>query len=147
MGSSISRPQFGSKNYYRQVSSGVHPPAMFATAKELVDKHSLGDLGSPVSREDEYGNEYHEYFDNKDDLLQHKLEDDDKLSYDIGEHGFDWSEHVNNPYYQIEVNAENKTLTDGHHRVAAMLAYRPDEFIPFSTYHMGEKSAVTPKDK
>lgn len=133
----VSSPQFGSKKYFSKVFRGVHPPAMFATPEEILRTHTLGDMGSPVSQEDSQGNEYHEYFDSPEELLHYKLQDDEDLADDIREKGFDWSQHLKNHFNRVQVT--DRELSDGHHRLAAMLAHRPDEFMPIETWSPKEK--------
>jgi hypothetical protein len=144
--SNASNIQFGSKNYFKKVFNGTHPPAMFATPEEIIKTHELGDLEFPVSREDEEtGLPYEHYFDSKEDLLDHKLEDDHHLATDIENNGFDWDMHAKDEYNRMWL--KRGSVADGHHRLAAMLAYRPKEFIPFETIDDREKSPITPKEK
>lgn len=135
--SNVSSPQFGSKKYFSKVFRGVHPPAMFATPEEILRTHDLGDMGSPVSQEDSQGNEYHEYFESPEELLQYKLEDDPHLADDIADKGFDWSKHRDSHFDRVQVT--DRALSDGHHRLAAMLEYRPKEFMPIETWSPKEK--------
>ena len=125
-----STPEFGSREYLRQVSAGVHPPAMFATASEIVNTHDLGDIGMQVVKKGPDGTyDYHPILD-KDELLAHKLYADADLSESIRDHGFDWGQEK---FDEAPVRLRNDTLTNGHHRVAGMLAYRPDEFLRVHT--------------
>jgi hypothetical protein len=103
---------------------------MFASARELVDTHHLGDMEHPVSMEDENGYGYKHYFDTKHELLQHKVDDNPDVSDSIAEHGFDWEYALRHDY---PPTVRNDTVVDGHHRIAAMYAYRPDEFMPIHT--------------
>jgi hypothetical protein len=130
MNSNLS-PQFGSPEYLRQVTSGEHPPAMFATAREIVDTHRLGDMEHPVEKYDEETGEkgYH-YFNTKQELLQHKVNEAPDLVDDIAYHGFDWNKE---DMEHDPITLRNDTLVEGHHRTAAMYALRPDEFMPIHT--------------
>jgi hypothetical protein len=134
-------PQFGSYDYHDLVSTGDHPPAMFATAKEIIKTHHLGDMDEQST---------------KRELLHEKLENADSypgMNYDeepeeqasgpaderqsgqfggltqrIKEGGYDWSKPV-----RIRAHGEASTLYNGHHRVAVMRRDRPDEFLPIRT--------------
>ena len=128
--------QFGSYDYHDRLSRGVHPPALFATANEVLDTHNLADKQSESTEE----------------LMEDKLYDADSLpgvGYDvpeefheepederqsgwygglsarIKEHGYDWSK----PVEAVSFGAAS-TISDGHHRLAVMQRDRPDEFIP-----------------
>jgi hypothetical protein len=130
-------PQFGSYDYHEAVAHGEHPPAMFATAKEIIKTHQLGDKG------DEY---------TVKELLNEKLEEADArpgVGYDVPEgfikqpketrqsgwyggltkrikkQGYDWSKPV-----ELEASDPQSILHQGHHRVAVMRRDRPDEFFP-----------------
>lgn len=137
-------PQFGSYDYHDLVSTGDHPPAMFATAKEIIRTHHLGDMDWLQGT--------------KRELLSEKLEEADArpgMSYDeepeeqangpaderqsgvfggltqrIKEGGYDWSKPVD-----IRAHGEASTLFNGHHRVAVMRRDRPDEFLPLNTVY------------
>lgn len=131
MSSSGSALQFGSPEYFRQVSRGTHPPAMFATAKEIVNTHHLGDMDHPLNEGSDIDDEEdYRYAESKEDLLQHKLDNNPDISESIRDYGFDWGkEHFDDD----PITVRNDTLLDGHHRVANMLAYRPNEFVPIKT--------------
>lgn len=129
-------PQFGSYDYHEAVAHGEHPPAMFATANEIIQTHHLGDQGDYDTNE----------------LLDEKREDADArpgmgyntpeeftkepkatresgwyggLTKRIKKHGYDWSKPV-----EIEASDPTSILQNGHHRVAVMQRDRPDEFLP-----------------
>jgi hypothetical protein len=103
---------------------------MFATAREIVDTHALGDIGMHVYKYGEDGTyDYHPIFDNNE-LLKHKLHNDPDVTESIRDYGFDWGqEHFDDD----PVRLRNDTLTNGHHRVANMLEYRPSEFLRIHT--------------
>jgi hypothetical protein len=123
--------QFGSPEYFSGLANGSQTPALFATAREIVDTHHLGDMQWPVEKynEETDEDEYH-YFNNKHELLQHKLEESPELSHDIARHGFDWNKE---DMEHDPITLRGDTLLEGHHRLAAMYAHRPDEFIPIHT--------------
>jgi len=128
MSESGSALQFGSPEYLRQVSAGVHPPAMFATAPEITRTHHLGDMDHPIEVGYDTPDAHYHYFSTKEELLNHRLEDDTRLIHDIRDNGFDWSKE---PIWHPTIR--NDVFEDGHHRLAAMNAYRPDEFMPIHT--------------
>lgn len=124
-------PQFGGSEYYRQVIAGEHPPAMFATAKELVDTHLLGDQYGGIYR---YDKPTMHRFKSKEETLAHKLTAKPELTQSIKEHGYDWSKPATIHAISNTSGVQNKGLiNDAHHRIAAMLEHRPDEFLPIET--------------
>jgi len=123
-------PEFGSINYARRLINGTQPPAMFATAREIVATHALGDIGMHVYKQGEDGEyDYNPILDN-DELLEHKVNNDPDLAENIRDYGFDWGQEH---FKEDPVRLRDETLTNGHHRVASMLKYRPDEFLRIYT--------------
>jgi hypothetical protein len=138
-------PQFGSPEYHRQVSSGTHPPAMIATAPEIVQTHHLNDIeggrsAHTFSERLEYGDGWEVPFRNKEDLMSYKEKDRPHLTEDIKGQGFNWKEPVQAGHigYLHELK-DSISLVDGHHRLAAMYYHRPDEFLPIQTTEYGGK--------
>jgi len=135
-------PQFGSYDYHDLVSTGDHPPAMFATAKEIIKTHHLGDMDEQSTKRELI----HEKLENADafpGMNYHDVDGVDEgpaderqsgqfggLTQRIKEGGYDWSKPV-----QVRAHGEASTLYNGHHRVAVMRRDRPDEFLPISTVY------------
>jgi hypothetical protein len=122
--------QFGSSEYFRKVSEGTQPPALFATAKEIWHNTYPGDLDAPYSQENSQGEKEDHWHDSKEDLLQHKLTAKPSLTSSIARTGYHWAHNVMTGSH---VSLRNDVLMDGHHRVAAMLKHHPDEFLPIKT--------------
>lgn len=133
-------PQFGSYDYHDLVTSGDHPPAMFATAKEIIKTHHLGDMDWESSKH-ELLKEKLENADAFPGMNYHDVEGIDEgpaderqsghfggLTERIKEGGYDWSKPVD-----IRAHGEASTLYNGHHRIAVMRRDRPDEFLPLNT--------------
>lgn len=139
-------PEFGSPEYHEQVAAGVHPPALFATAPEIIKSHFLGDMTIPVRRRDAFGNLRKDQFGNvlrakfghPNALLKYKLGNQPLLTEDIKQFGFDWHPTGDHDRSQIttslDFHGHGPTVLGGHHRLAAMNAHRPEEFIPLGTY-------------
>jgi hypothetical protein len=137
--------QFGSAEYHDKVARGVHPPAMFATAPEIINTHELEDTYSTV-----------------DELLEAKQEEADArpgVGYDIPEgftkepedtrqsgwfggltqriksNGYDWSKPVETEVTSTSypVPGSGAMVINGHHRLAVMHRDRPEEFLPLDT--------------
>lgn len=124
-------PQFGSSEYYSQVTSGEHPPAMFATGRELVDTHLLGDQYGGVHR---VNKPTMWNFKTKEDTLAFKEQNKPDLIEHIKERGYDWSKPALIHAISNTSGVQNTgLLADGHHRLAAMVKHRPDEFMPIKT--------------
>lgn len=122
--------QFGTSHYFEKVAEGTQPPALFATAKEIWDHTEPGDFDHPYSQEDSQGEKQHLFYNTKEQLLNHKLTDNPSLTKAIANSGYNWSHNV---MTGAHVTLRNDILLDGHHRVAAMLKHRPDEFLPIRT--------------
>jgi hypothetical protein len=124
-------PQFGSAEYYGKVISGEHPPALFATAKELSDTHLLGDQYGGIHRVDK-PNMWK--FKSKEETLAFKEQNKPDLIEHIKERGYDWSKPATVHAIKNTSGVQNTgLLADGHHRLAAMVKHRPDEFMPIKT--------------
>jgi hypothetical protein len=134
-------PQFGSYDYHDLVSTGDHPPAMFATAKEIIKTHHLGDMDEQSTKRELI----HEKLENADSYpgMGYDEEPEEQangpaderqsgqfggLTQRIREGGYDWSKPV-----RIRAHGEASTLLNGHHRVAVMRRDRPEEFLPIRT--------------
>ena len=129
--------QFGSYDYHDAVASGVHPPAMFATATEIADTHDMADQTGDYSKEEILREKREEAearpgvgYDVPEDF--HDEPEDTRqsgwyggLTQRIKEHGYDWSKPI-----EMETGVPAATITDGHHRLAVMHRYHPDQFIP-----------------
>lgn len=122
--------QFGTSKYFKSVSEGKHPPALFATAREIWANTHPGDLDAPYSQENSQGEKQEAWYKDKKDLLEHKVSDKPSLTKSIKNTGYLWAHNVMTGSH---VTLRNDVLTDGHHRVAAMLTHRPDEFLPIKT--------------
>jgi len=121
-------PQFGSPEYHEQVTSGEHPPAMFATAREIVDTHHLSDQYRGLHNIDK---QYMWRFQSKGDLMKFKEQNKPHLTQSIKEEGYNWKHPIVSYSVQSPENVKNTgVVTDGHHRLAAMHQHRPDEFLP-----------------
>lgn len=124
-------PQFGSDEYHRQVAAGVHPPAMFATADELVRTHNLWD--AQTTRR------------NKQTVLEKKFLNDPELTRNIQNNGYNWDHRdwsgVRGIPIQYSTSSLYPVIRDGHHRTAAMYYTRNQDWVPLA--HMGvyEKDA------
>lgn len=143
-------PQFGSPEYHRRVAAGTHPPAMIATAPELVQTHHLNDIeggrsAHTPSERLQYGDGWEVPFRSKEDLMSYKAQDKPYLTEDIKKRGFDWKEPVQTGHigYLKELK-DSVSVVDGHHRLAAMYYHRPDEFLPVQTT---EYAGRPPKSK
>lgn len=125
-------PQFGSHEYTRQVAAGTHPPAFFASAKEIHDTHTYGDAGADDMIFDKKTKGYVPTTlpSNPDKLMDYKRNEDPELTSALKKHGYDWNEVT---IHHDPVSARNDTLMDGHHRVAAMLKHRPNDYMPLET--------------
>jgi hypothetical protein len=121
-------PQFGSTEYHQRVLAGGHPPAMFATAREIVDTHNFSDQYRGLHN---INNPRMWAHSSKEALLEHKEHNQPELTKNIKEKGYDWSKPVVTYSVGSPENVKNTgVVTDGHHRIAAMLRHRPDEFLP-----------------
>lgn len=139
-------PEFGSPEYHKQVAEGTHPPALFATAPEIIKSHFLGDMTLSYRRKDAFGNLRRDQFGqviqakygHPNALLKYKLGHQPLLTEDIKNFGFDWAPQGDFDRSQITTSLDylghGPTVLGGHHRLAAMNAHRPDEFIPLGTY-------------
>jgi len=134
-------PQFGSPEYHEQVGSGDHPPAMFATAREIVDTHHLSDQYRGIHN---IGKPHMWRFKTKDDLLDFKAQNKPDLVENIKKEGFDWkapitTQSVSSPESVLNLTTSPESVRntgvvlEGHHRLAAMHRHRPDEFLPIET--------------
>jgi len=134
-------PQFGSRDYHQQVSEGVHPPAMFAKAPEIVQTHHLNDIEGFRSAQTpeerlQHGEGWYVPFRDKEDLLKYKEKEQPYLTHDIKEHGFNWHSPIQAGHLKYDHQLDDSvSIVDGHHRLAAMYHHRPDDFLPMQTTH------------
>jgi hypothetical protein len=140
--------QFGSYDYHDQVERGVHPPAMFATAPEIIRTHNLDDAeGADLSKEDLLIDKLDEadsrpgmtYEEEPEESQNMPPEDRQSgwyggLTQRIKENGYDWSKPVQvRAHGSIRHDQLGSTLYQGHHRLAVMNRDRPEEFLPLQT--------------
>jgi hypothetical protein len=124
-------PQFGSADYYQKVISGEHPPALFASGRELVDTHLLGDQYGGIHR---YDKPKMWNFKTKEDTLAFKRQNKPDLIEQIKDRGYDWTKPALIHAISNTSGVQNTgMIADGHHRIAAMQAHRPDEYLPIRT--------------
>jgi hypothetical protein len=125
-------PQFGSTDYYQKVISGEHPPAMFATSREIVDTHLLGDQHGGIYR---YDKPNMWKFKTKEETLAFKRQNKPDLIEQIRVRGYDWSKPATIHAISNMSGVQNTGMVaDGHHRISAMHAHRPDEYLPIRTF-------------
>jgi hypothetical protein len=139
-------PKFGGKAYYRQVDAGTHPPALFATSREIVDTHNLGDmlLYPDINKKVRKGQNQPKAV--KEELLESKRNDDVgvALSDSIQTRGY-VDKPTRNPFEGIVLTTQHyddegagvkgPVLLGGHHRVAIMHQQDPDKFMFIQTHH------------
>ena len=132
-------PKFGGKAYYRQVTAGLHPPAMFATPNEIVDTHNLADMvhysdmKSPGLTRNQTRAE-------KNAVLEAKRNDfvGEVLADSVATHGY-IDDTSGDPYRSIQLTAEDHltygggpvrgpVVLGGHHRIALMHKEAPNDF-------------------
>ncbi|CAB4124054.1 hypothetical protein UFOVP45_125 [uncultured Caudovirales phage] len=119
--------QFGTSEYFRKVAEGTHPPAMFATAREIFKHTYPGDLDAPYSSSNSQGDTEDHWYEDEDHMWDHKYHDKPGLTKDLKANGYDWSKN------EEPVTLRDDTLQNGHHRIAALTKHRPDEFLPINT--------------
>jgi hypothetical protein len=120
--------QFGTSEYFKKVSEGTQPPALFATAKEIWHNTHPVDLDAPYSQENSQGNKEDLWHESKAHLLQHKQFSNPALTNSIKKIGFDWKHSQLSTAHPVELRDD--VLLNGHHRVAKMLEHHPNQFIP-----------------
>jgi len=122
--------QFGSAEYFRKVAEGTQPPAMFATAREIVHSTYPGDLDAPYSGQNSQGESEDHWYESENHLWDHKYHERPETTESLKAKGYDWSAAQKTGDH---VTLRNDVLQDGHHRIAAMVRHRPDEFLPIKT--------------
>ncbi|CAB5219265.1 hypothetical protein UFOVP221_47 [uncultured Caudovirales phage] len=139
-------PKFGGRAYYRQVDAGVHPPALFATPREIVDTHNLADMTFYPELKKKVRKGRNQPKAVKEELLESKRNDDvgQALSDSINTRGY-VDKPTQNPYEAIVLGAQHyedknagikgPVLLGGHHRVAIMHEQDPDKFMFIQTAH------------
>lgn len=115
----------------------VQPP-LFVMPHDIVHHSDLRDLGHDDSELDSHGMPTEHSFldhDTPKDLMQRKLYAPHPLSAGVAE---SVKQHGIKTPVEVSIHSTGTLkLEDGHHRVAAAAAYRPNEFVPVDWENAG----------